>query len=80
NSRTGKERAMKTNMGLIDQGIRLILAAVIAVLYITKQISGTLAVILGILAVIFVVTSLCGFCPLYVPLRISTRKKKKTAA
>ncbi len=71
---------MKINMGPADRIIRLVLVAVIAVLYLTKQISGTWAVILGILAVIFFVTSLVGFCPLYVPLRISTIKKKKTAA
>jgi hypothetical protein len=67
-------------MGPADRIIRLVLVAVIAVLYLTKQISGTWAVILGILAVIFFVTSLVGFCPLYVPFRISTIKKKKTAA
>jgi len=71
---------MKINMGPADRIIRLVLVAVIAVLYFTKQISGTWAVILGILAIIFFVTSLVGFCPLYVPLRISTIKKKKTAA
>jgi len=71
---------MKINMGPADRIIRLVLVAVIAVLYLTKQISGTWAVILGILAVIFFVTSLVGFCPLYVPFRISTIKKKKTAA
>ena len=71
---------MKINMGPADRIIRLVLAAVIAVLYLTKQISGTLAVILGILAVVFIVTSLVGFCPLYCPLRLSTTKKKKTAA
>ena len=71
---------MKTNMGPVDRIIRLIVAAVIAVLYFTKQINGTIAIVLGILAIIFVVTSLIGFCPLYVPFRISTKKKTKPAA
>lgn len=71
---------MKINMGPADRFIRIILAAVIAVLYLTKQINGTWAVILGILAVVFLVTSLIGFCPLYVPLGLSTKKKSKTSA
>ena len=71
---------MKTNMGSVDRGMRLLLGAVVAVLYFTKQISGTAALILGILAVIFVLTGLVGLCPLYVPFGISTRKKAKTIA
>lgn len=67
---------MKKNMGIADRIIRTLLAVVVAVLYFTGQITGTAAIILGILAVIFLLTSLAGFCPLYVPLRISTRKKQ----
>ena len=71
---------MKVNMGPADRIIRIVLAAVIAVLYLMKQINGTWAIVLGILAVVFVVTSLVGFYPLYVPLGLSTRKKPKSAA
>jgi len=71
---------MKINMGPVDRIVRLVLAAVIAVLYLAKVIGGTLAVVLGILAVVFFVTALAGVCPLYIPLGISTTKKKKTAA
>jgi hypothetical protein len=67
---------MKQNMGTIDRVIRVLLAIVVLVLYLTGNISGTAAIILGIFAVIFVLTSLVGFCPLYVPLKISTKKKK----
>ena len=66
---------MPKNMGIIDRVIRVILAVVVAVLFFTNLISGTAAIILGILAIIFVITSLIGFCPLYVPLKISTNKK-----
>ena len=66
---------MKKNMGLIDRIIRLVLAAVVGVLYFTGQITGTAAIILGIFALIFVATSAIGFCPLYVPFKFSTRKK-----
>ena len=67
---------MKKNMGTIDRTIRILLAILIAVLYATNQISGIAAVILGIFAIVFLLTSLIGFCPLYVPLKLSTFKKK----
>lgn len=63
-------------MGSFDKAIRLVVAAVIAILYFTNVIQGTLAVVLGILAIIFVLTSFISFCPLYVPLGINTCKKK----
>jgi len=66
---------MKKNMGNADRLIRFVLAIVVAVLYFTNQITGTAALILGILAVIFLLTSAVGFCPLYVPFKISTKKK-----
>jgi hypothetical protein len=68
---------MKQNMGAIDRVIRLILAAVIVALYATGNISGIAAIILGIIAVIFVLTSLVGFCPLYVLFHLSTKPKAK---
>jgi small-conductance mechanosensitive channel len=66
---------LNKNMGMLDRIIRLVLAAVIAVLYFTGNLSGLAAIILGILAVIFVVTSLVGFCPLYLPFGLTTRRK-----
>jgi hypothetical protein len=67
---------MKKNMGTIDRAIRVLLAIVIGILYLTGNISGTAAIILGILAVIFILTSVIGFCPLYMPFNISTIGKK----
>lgn len=67
---------MPKNMGTIDRIVRLALAAVVAVLYFTGAISGALAIILGLLAVVFVATSLLGFCPLYLPFKFSTNKTK----
>lgn len=66
---------MKTNMGTLDRVIRVILAAVVIVLYLGGQIDGTAAIILGILALVFVLTSLVGVCPLYLPFGLSTKKK-----
>ena len=68
---------MKKNMGSLDKAIRIVIAAVIAVLYFTNVISGTVAMVLGIIAIIFVITSFISFCPLYLPLKINTLKKKK---
>lgn len=68
---------MKKNIGTADKVIRIIIAIVIGVLYFTNIISGTLAIVLGILAVVFVLTSFIGSCPLYLPFGISTSKKKR---
>ncbi len=66
---------LKKNMGTLDRVIRLVIAAVIAILYFTGNLSGLAAIILGILAIIFVVTSFVGFCPGYLPFGLSTRKQ-----
>lgn len=68
---------MKKNMGTADKAIRILVAVVIAVLYFTNTISGTLAIVLGIFAVVFVLTSFISFCPLYLPFGINTLKKKR---
>ncbi len=67
---------MPKNMGMIDRIIRVILAIVVAILFFTKQISGIAVIILGIIAIIFILTSIFGFCPLYFPFGISTKKKE----
>jgi hypothetical protein len=68
---------MKKNMGTIDRTIRVLVALAIGILYLTDQISGIAAIILGIFAIVFVVTSVVAICPLYLPLKISTIKKKE---
>ncbi len=65
-------------MGSADRTIRTILAIVMAVLVFAGLVKGTLAYILAILAVVFIATSLFCFCPLYVPLGISTICRKET--
>jgi len=66
---------MKPNMGTADKVVRILLAIVIVSLYFTNIISGTLAIVLLVLAGIFILTSFISFCPLYLPFVISTRKK-----
>jgi len=68
---------MKTNMGTLDRVLRTVVALVIAALYYTGKISGTVAIVLGAFAVIFLLTSFVSFCPLYTPLGISTVKAPK---
>ncbi len=65
---------MTKNMGRLDRVLRLAAAVVIAVLLVAGVLKGTLAVILALLAAIFVITTFAGFCPLYVPLGLSTRQ------
>jgi len=67
---------MKKNMGTIDRVIRILVAVILAVLYFTHVVEGTLGIILLVLAVVFVLTSLIGFCPLYLPIKLNTGKKE----
>lgn len=63
---------MKKNMGSADKIIRVIIAVIIVILSFTGIITGTLAIVLLVLAGVFVLTSFISFCPLYVPFGIST--------
>ena len=67
---------MKKNMGTVDKTIRIFVAAIVALLYFTGVISGTLAIVLMVFAIIFVITSLISVCPLYPILGMNTRKKE----
>lgn len=67
---------MTKNMGTVDRVIRLAIVVIIAALYFAGQLSGTVAIVLGVVAVAFLGTSLIGWCPTYVPFGISTRKGK----
>ena len=64
-------------MGTADRVIRVILAAILVILYFTHTITGTLGLVLVILGVVFLLTSLISFCPLYWPFGLSTRKKEQ---
>jgi hypothetical protein len=66
---------MKKNLGTIDKVIRILVAVIFVVLFFTKVITGTLGIVLIVLAVVFVLTSLISFCPIYWPFGISTVKK-----
>jgi hypothetical protein len=68
---------MKANMGTTDKIIRLLLAAVFATLFFTETVSGTIGIVLLVLAIVFTLTSFISFCPLYAPFGISTCTTKK---
>jgi len=68
---------MKKNMGNADRLIRIAIAIIIAVLFFTGKISGTIGIVLLIFAGIFVLTSLVSSCPLYLPMGINTKSKEE---
>ena len=66
---------MKINMHMTDRIVRILLSIAIVILYFSGVLSGTLAIIALVVAIVFTLTSLIGFCPLYALLGISTKKK-----
>ncbi|MBL7950362.1 MAG: DUF2892 domain-containing protein [Flavobacteriales bacterium] len=66
---------MKANMGTLDRTVRTLIALAIAGLYFGGVLSGTVGIVLLVLAVVFLLTSLISFCPLYAPLGITTCKR-----
>ncbi|VBB45806.1 conserved hypothetical protein [uncultured Paludibacter sp.] len=68
---------MTKNMGQTDRIIRTIVAVVLIILFFTKVVTGTLGIILLILAIVFLITSVISFCPLYKPFGIKTTCEKK---
>jgi hypothetical protein len=68
---------MQKNMGSLDKSLRIIVAIIFGILYFTDTVTGILGIILLIIAVVFLLTSLVSYCPLYTPLKISTMKNKK---
>jgi hypothetical protein len=67
---------MKKNMGSIDRVARIVVAALVAILFFTNVISGTIGIILLTLAGLLTLTAILGSCPLYFPLKLDTGSKK----
>ncbi len=65
---------MKKNMGVVDRVTRTVIALVVGALIFTGRLHGTLAVVLGVIAAVFLLTSLVGWCPIYLPFKVSTWK------
>ncbi len=67
---------MKKNIGSVDKLVRILIATLIAILYFANLISGSVAIILLILAGVFLLTSFLNFCPIWYAFGISTRSKE----
>ncbi len=66
---------MKKNVGSTDKIIRLVIAAIVAGLYFTGNLTGTWAIVGLVVLAITVLTSLVGVCPLYSIIGMNTDKK-----
>jgi hypothetical protein len=66
---------IEKNIGSTDRIVRFVLAAIFAVLYFTGVVSGTLGIVLLVLAVIFAITAAVNVCPIYLALKLSTANK-----
>jgi hypothetical protein len=66
---------MNRNMSNLDRIIRVIIAAVFAYLYFGGIVTGALGIVLLVFAVVFALTSIVAFCPLYAPFKLSTYKR-----
>jgi hypothetical protein len=71
---------MKKNMGTLDRVLRFAIAGAIIALYFTHFISGTVAIVLLIVAAAFIITSFISFCPPYLPFGIRTRRSSLNEA
>jgi hypothetical protein len=71
---------MKKNMGSTDRVVRVLLAVVLAALYFTNVVTGTLGIVLLVVAAVFLLTSVVSFCPLYLPFGLSTCKTTESQA
>jgi hypothetical protein len=68
---------MTKNMGTADKIVRLLVAALFVILFFTNTVTGTIGIILLVLAAVFVLTSLISSCPLYLPFGLKTTCAKK---
>lgn len=64
-------------MGTVDKTIRIVVAAIVVILYLTNVVSGITGIILLILSGVFLLTSLISFCPIYAVFGLSTCKMSK---
>ena len=64
------------NMGKADKIVRILIAVLFTVLFLNHVVTGVMGVILLILAGVFLLTSVVGTCPLYLPFKINTNHKK----
>lgn len=67
---------MKVNMGSIDRLVRIVISVILVTLIATGFIQGAIATVFSIVAVVFLLTAIAGYCPLYSLIGIGTLRKK----
>jgi len=67
---------MKANMATLDRIIRLIVSALFVIFYFTGITEGALGIVLIVVAVIFTLTSVINFCPIYKIIGLNKWEKK----
>ncbi len=70
---------MKKNLGTVDMVLRILASVAIGVLLLTGVLAGAAATILGVVAIVLLLTGVVRFCPIYYALKISTRKDTPAA-
>ncbi len=68
---------MKKNVGSIDKVIRIIIAIIAIILIATCTVSGTLAIITGVIGGAMLLTAIFGYCGLYSLIGFSSCPSKK---
>lgn len=63
---------MVRNEGTVDRVLRVVVGAVLLAAWAFGWLSGTLAVVLGVVGLVLVATGAVGFCPIYRLLGIAT--------
>jgi hypothetical protein len=66
----------RKNCGTKDRVTRVVVGALIGAAYLMGYIQGTVALVLGIVALVMVGTGAAGYCAIYEPLGIDTREEK----
>ncbi|WP_291856792.1 DUF2892 domain-containing protein [Marinilabilia sp.] len=67
---------MKANVGNKDRLVRIAIAAVLAILYLSGAVSGTTGTIFLVVAIILLLTSLFRFCGAYALFGVNTCRQK----
>jgi hypothetical protein len=65
---------MVNNMSVLDRIMRLVIAALIVMLYVQGKIWGWWGIALVVVGVIFIITGLIGHCPMYKVCNCPTKK------
>jgi hypothetical protein len=67
------------NEGVLDRDIRLALGLLLMIPPVF-MLTGIVQIVIGVLAVVLIVTAATGFCPLYGVLGVNTNKAKRSPA